>query len=990
MRKLLLSSLLMFAAGSLMAASQNLIIAHVAITNAPLGNTNTIAFSAITRTWTNSVSSSPGTLIQETNSIPYSATNLWLQLNSYPANAFQIYTNGPASNAVHIVGKIGEVLTVTVSAGWAVVTYETNVITDRFFVTVPHNFDNSTNRGIIASGVVEHINNNATNSFATNAIALSNYMTLRTLQTVTGPKIFTGINNFTGTNTFTNSAWNGGTIAGVTSFSGVLNKMTNGYWTNGIAETLTVTNLSVPGTGQDSIKIGGGGTDATALYGFAVGYATLATGERDTLVGNNNETIVGGRAVILGSGNEIGATNATIIGSGNVIAAGHQSTTIIGRSITSTASNQFILGDSSQKVIINGWLAAASSTNNTWTGINTLSGDLATPAYSFTTLGNGNNISVDFGTNHYIRLDGTLSAAASLCGIVADSRNGLQYLLENNTGYDVVLAQNTIDPVPANRIVTFSGSDVTLPHKAFASIIYDLAEGRWNIDWLYPATALATNAVVLSDGVATNLTVYQFPTNKVGLTVVGFANAESNLFQVVNSSGNPRLGVSSNAIPFLMRGTGSANDVWTLTNATTGEGKWAAASGGSAINFTNTATYASNTTTIPAIIQPLTGTSVPWFQVNNTNGVAGFGWEWWTNYTYLTNIDSANWSRLAQGWDNAKKMYFLRSESLGSGTNAPMMIQTTATNVVFATNGTANFYGHLLFPADNTFDIGANSATRPRNVYAAASVICSQVQVGDAGYFAWANRGFILANANGVFQFANGAVNNFDRLQFGRTTIDGVSLSPTNAGLDLVSATRVFTSSNHFRAGGQIISSNALIAAPAIGFNTGDALQAYQTNGVLALRVSAVNGDTIANTNAYVGGKLIVTNATDLKGVAYIAGSTNVGGTVDTTDATATVLYSFQPQDSATYTVETRVAADNSTDGGNGAGYKRIATFRVTTLGAVTQISTTTAVATHEDDGAWDCTIDTSGGLIRVLVTGAAATTIRWRHTTEISAAFYD
>jgi hypothetical protein len=99
-------------------------------------------------------------------------------------------------------------------------------------------------------------------------------------------------------------------------------------------------------------------------------------------------------------------------------------------------------------------------------------------------------------------------------------------------------------------------------------------------------------------------------------------------------------------------------------------------------------------------------------------------------------------------------------------------------------------------------------------------------------------------------------------------------------------------------------------------------------------------------------------------------------GNVQTTGNTATTLLSFTPTADRTLIVKAFVAARRSDDAA-GAGYEVRAVFRVTSGGAVTQIGTS-GIAAHEDDATWVCDLDTDGTLVRLRVTGVAATTIRW------------
>ncbi|GEM_PF-3266827 len=94
------------------------------------------------------------------------------------------------------------------------------------------------------------------------------------------------------------------------------------------------------------------------------------------------------------------------------------------------------------------------------------------------------------------------------------------------------------------------------------------------------------------------------------------------------------------------------------------------------------------------------------------------------------------------------------------------------------TNG-LNLTGHLLFPTDNVYDIGASAATRPRDIWVGRNVNVSgtvtsfnnaSFQAAAAGYYYWTGLSSILSPADGVIRLADNAQTNFTRLQFGGTT----------------------------------------------------------------------------------------------------------------------------------------------------------------------------------------------------------------------------
>lgn len=108
-----------------------------------------------------------------------------------------------------------------------------------------------------------------------------------------------------------------------------------------------------------------------------------------------------------------------------------------------------------------------------------------------------------------------------------------------------------------------------------------------------------------------------------------------------------------------------------------------------------------------------------------------------------------------------------------------------------------------------------------------------------------------------------------------------------------------------------------------------------------------------------------------------------LGESVTTTDATVTTLSSFQTVPGKAYEVFARVVGLN-TDYTQGAGYERSASFRTVAAGTLSQVGSTAATVTNEDNAAWDCEIVGSGTTIIVRVTGANGATINWRADVNI------
>ena len=92
-----------------------------------------------------------------------------------------------------------------------------------------------------------------------------------------------------------------------------------------------------------------------------------------------------------------------------------------------------------------------------------------------------------------------------------------------------------------------------------------------------------------------------------------------------------------------------------------------------------------------------------------------------------------------------------------------------------------NSSGHFLAGTDNTYDIGASGATRPRTGYFGTNVIVGNV-------FAWASSSLMGAPANGNIALYNNAGNSFGMLQFGGTTSSFPAIKRNAADLEVKAA----------------------------------------------------------------------------------------------------------------------------------------------------------------------------------------------------------
>ena len=154
-----------------------------------------------------------------------------------------------------------------------------------------------------------------------------------------------------------------------------------------------------------------------------------------------------------------------------------------------------------------------------------------------------------------------------------------------------------------------------------------------------------------------------------------------------------------------------------------------------------------------------------------------------------------------------------------------------------------------------------------------------------------------------------------------------------------------------------------IIFSPGADFgSTGESLQTNAIFGAVVGQGSTIPVSTLLATNIFT-----------------TSGSQDVWANIaSTSDATPTNIVSFTPTASTGYQVIAYITALKTDQSALGI-YTRRAAFRVSSGGAVTQVSTTQTIGTDiEDTAGWDATIDTSGGAIRVRVTGAAATAVEW------------
>lgn len=491
----ILSLLLLVVVLPTMAA--NRITSYIVVTNAPIGNTNTLTVNSSVRTFTNSVSESPATLIQETNSIPWTATNILNHLTLYPVSGAHVLGQN-ASNTVSISGGVGEALSVTLAGFWGYITNTTQTVSSpTFMVRVPLTVEAATNQQSIASLLVQGMSDSSTQAFATNSTSISNLLQKGAgpQQTVAGPVKFTGttilsIGSATNLDLFNSTN------------RGYVSALTNGIWTNATLMSPKMTNgenygsafRSPNATHPSSDNFGSGATvgggNAIAVgpsslaqtNGAALGYLSSA-GNNGVAIGAGADGSVSTNSVGIGQNVNLGiVSNAVAVGQGATVGDYHHNSAAIGQGATTTTNNQVRLGGSSHTVSIPGMLEiSGTQTNTTFRGTNVFNGRLDLKSRADASLANGNNSAIVLGTNVYVRLSGATTIAA-LAGFAAEQDGSFHVVQFSGAVTNIFLNESGVDPTAANRLVTGTGADLSLTNTPLAiGLIYDGTASRWRI-----------------------------------------------------------------------------------------------------------------------------------------------------------------------------------------------------------------------------------------------------------------------------------------------------------------------------------------------------------------------------------------------------------------------------------------------------------------------------------------------------------------------------
>jgi hypothetical protein len=210
---------------------------------------------------------------------------------------------------------------------------------------------------------------------------------------------------------------------------------------------------------------------------------------------------------------------------------------------------------------------------------------------------------------------------------------------------------------------------------------------------------------------------------------------------------------------------------------------------------------------------------------------------------YNTYTDASNYERQEITFQSNVVRWF--STSAGTGTLRNMEILRGSTQHWLFNSAGNNFGASLLASTDNTYDIGASSANRPRNIYAASSITSAGNVTGGSGSYLRVSNGNaqIGAPTDGVMLLYNAGGSDFTRLQFGGTTNSFGAIARDGAGISIVGGASGSTA--HIKVPGVTVAN--LPAAVTAGAGA----RSFVTDALTPTFGSAVTGGGAVNVPVY-------------------------------------------------------------------------------------------------------------------------------------------
>ena len=213
---------------------------------------------------------------------------------------------------------------------------------------------------------------------------------------------------------------------------------------------------------------------------------------------------------------------------------------------------------------------------------------------------------------------------------------------------------------------------------------------------------------------------------------------------------------------------------------------------------------------------------------------------------YNTYTDASNYERGELLWTGNE----LWIDTRAAGTGTARAIKISAGGVLHLGSNAAtpqwqiNTSGHFLATIDNTYDIGASGANRPRHYFGAGNGIFGSFVTATDYFTSSGTYGFASAGGtgikfpgNGVAQLRNNSDTDFDRLQFGGTSASFPALKRSGAALEIKLADD-----------SAYASLNAGLLQASVAFRDGSNYRIqWESNGAVAFRNSADSTYTSIN-----------------------------------------------------------------------------------------------------------------------------------------------
>lgn len=459
----------------------------ITVTNTPVTG-DTLTINSTTRTWTNAHSSL--TILTNLADFPTntSTTNLYFNLSAYFLSELP-FVKYESSNQLRLVFAPGDAVSASEAGNWASFSYETNDTTTARAVRMPITVEAATNQTNIATWLVESLQY-STAFIDGSWIAGSNLAAL-------------DLNNiFSGTNSLSDGGWNRASITNLTTLSGVLGKLTNGYVTNLVLDAPILTNGTLIGSVITNGTLAGTYAEIQGLIPYLYMSAEIGTESvgptilmhkfdglksAPTAVENND---------VLGHFSFGGYGSTAIKTSGRFYHKADQDFTDANASArfefwlaptNSTTLAEVVTIHNDRTTIANELRPTGTITNSATTGYGSFGvsgGPYGYPLlrrYNNTSLANGNNSGIVPGDAAYMKVSGP-SASFTINGIT-NWADGRLLVIQNSTTHNMTIANDSgTDPQAGNRIYTGTGADVAITNNpGCVTLIYDSAVSRWVI-----------------------------------------------------------------------------------------------------------------------------------------------------------------------------------------------------------------------------------------------------------------------------------------------------------------------------------------------------------------------------------------------------------------------------------------------------------------------------------------------------------------------------